>query len=211
MYYNKFMENNLKNLRIKSGKTQQEIAQYLNITQSGYGKYELGKRDIPTDIQKKLAKFYNVSIDTLLSNNNHIPPNEEIILFPIVATIQAGYNKNANEEYTGEKLPIPKFMIHGDPNNYFVIQINGDSMAPRYLQGDRVLMERADLVNSGQTAAVCIGDEEATLKRVIYDENRTFITLEPLNENYSPRTFRGEDMNQIHIVGAVKQLIREVY
>ena len=84
-------------------------------------------------------------------------------------------------------------------------------MAPRYLQGDRVLMERADLVNSGQTAAVCIGDEEATLKRVIYDENRTFITLEPLNENYSPRTFRGEDMNQIHIVGAVKQLIREVY
>ena len=131
MYYNKFMENNLKNLRIKSGKTQQEIAQYLNITQSGYGKYELGKRDIPTDIQKKLAKFYNVSIDTLLSNNNHIPPNEEIILFPIVATIQAGYNKNANEEYTGEKLPIPKFMIHGDPNNYFVIQINGDSMAPR--------------------------------------------------------------------------------
>lgn len=169
-----------------------------------------------TDAIIKIANFFNVSIDYLLENNTtahdfYNPTSEELIYYPVIASIQAGYGKNVEEEYTGDKAGIPRYMIHGDPDDYFVLRVYGSSMAPRYLEGDCVLMQRTAQVDSGQTAAVCIGDEEATLKRVLYDEKRTFITLEPLNENYSPRTFRGEEMNQIRIIGAVKQLIREVY
>ena len=42
---------------------QKDIAEYLQCTQVCYSHYEMGKRDIPTDILIKLAKFYQTSID----------------------------------------------------------------------------------------------------------------------------------------------------
>ena len=36
------------------------------MSQTGYSKYEVGINDIPTDVLKKLANFYNTSIDYIL-------------------------------------------------------------------------------------------------------------------------------------------------
>jgi transcriptional regulator with XRE-family HTH domain len=46
--------------------TQKELAKVLNCSQQVYSNYELGQRDIPTDILIKLSAFYNVSIDYIL-------------------------------------------------------------------------------------------------------------------------------------------------
>lgn len=45
---------------------QKDIASYLQCTQVSYSHYELGKRDIPTDVLIKLARFYQTSTDYLL-------------------------------------------------------------------------------------------------------------------------------------------------
>ena len=45
---------------------QKDIAKYLQCTQVSYSHYELGKRDIPTDVLIKLAAFYKTSTDYLL-------------------------------------------------------------------------------------------------------------------------------------------------
>ena len=45
---------------------QKDIAEYLQCTQVSYSYYELGKRDIPTDVLIKLAAFYETSTDYLL-------------------------------------------------------------------------------------------------------------------------------------------------
>ena len=45
---------------------QRDIASYLQCTQVSYSHYELGKRDIPTDVLIKLAAFYGTSTDYLL-------------------------------------------------------------------------------------------------------------------------------------------------
>ena len=45
---------------------QKELASYLKCTQVCYSNYETGKRDIPTDVLKALADFYQVSVDYLL-------------------------------------------------------------------------------------------------------------------------------------------------
>lgn len=57
---------NIKNLRINADLSQGDIARILNCSQAAYSYYETGKRDIPTDILIKLAKYYNCSIDYLL-------------------------------------------------------------------------------------------------------------------------------------------------
>lgn len=57
---------NIRNLREDCDKTQKELADYLNIKQTTYSKYELGKINIPVEVFIKLANFYNVSTDYLL-------------------------------------------------------------------------------------------------------------------------------------------------
>lgn len=59
----------LKELRKESGKTQLEIANYLSINQSNYGKYELGKIEPNLEILYKLADLYKVSLDYLVGRD----------------------------------------------------------------------------------------------------------------------------------------------
>lgn len=56
----------IRDLREDNNYTQKELSKILNCSQQVYSNYELGQRDIPTDILIKLAKFYNVSTDYIL-------------------------------------------------------------------------------------------------------------------------------------------------
>jgi transcriptional regulator with XRE-family HTH domain len=56
----------LRNLREDKDLKQQEIADFLKITRQQYGLYETGKRDMPAEFIKLLAKFYHTSTDYIL-------------------------------------------------------------------------------------------------------------------------------------------------
>ena len=56
----------IRDLREDKDLTQKDMAKALNCSQQVYSNYELGQRDIPTDILIKLSKFYNVSVDYIL-------------------------------------------------------------------------------------------------------------------------------------------------
>lgn len=56
----------IRDLREDKDIKQKEIADFLNCSQQVYSNYELGQRDIPTEILIKLADFHNVSTDYLL-------------------------------------------------------------------------------------------------------------------------------------------------
>ena len=56
----------IRDLREDRDLTQKKLAQALNCSQQVYSNYELGQRDIPTDILIKLSSFYNVSVDYIL-------------------------------------------------------------------------------------------------------------------------------------------------
>ncbi|WP_289302113.1 helix-turn-helix domain-containing protein [Sporofaciens musculi] len=61
---------NIRNLREDNDKTQNELAEYLNIKQTTYSKYELGKINIPIEMLIKLADFYDVSLDYLTGRDS---------------------------------------------------------------------------------------------------------------------------------------------
>lgn len=60
------MYKRIRDLREDNDLKQRELAEYLNCSQVCYSRYELGERDIPTDVLIKLAKFYNTTTDYLL-------------------------------------------------------------------------------------------------------------------------------------------------
>ncbi len=64
----------LKDLREDHDLKQEEIAKVLNVSQTNYSKYELGKINIPINSLIILATFYNTSIDYLLGITNESKP-----------------------------------------------------------------------------------------------------------------------------------------
>ena len=57
------MYRRIRNMREGTGLLQKDIVKYLQCTQINYSHYELGKRDIPTDVLIKLSQFYQTSTD----------------------------------------------------------------------------------------------------------------------------------------------------
>lgn len=60
------MYRRIRDLREDHDLTQKQIGQILNMSQTGYSQYEIGKNDIPTRILIALANYYNTSVDYLL-------------------------------------------------------------------------------------------------------------------------------------------------
>lgn len=59
--------------------TQKQIAKILNMSQTGYSKYETGENDVPTSILIELSKFYNTSVDYILGLTDEEAPYERKI------------------------------------------------------------------------------------------------------------------------------------
>ena len=56
----------IKDLREDKDLLQKDVANFLNISQTNYSKYELGKINIPINTLKNLALFFDTSVDYLL-------------------------------------------------------------------------------------------------------------------------------------------------
>ena len=67
----------LKKLREDHDLTQEEIAKVLNVKQTTYSKYELGRLSIPANALMKLADLYKTSMDYLVGRTNNPLPYED--------------------------------------------------------------------------------------------------------------------------------------
>ena len=64
----------IKDMREDRDLLQKDVADFLNISQTNYSKYELGKINIPIITLKKMAIFFDTSIDYLLGLTDEIKP-----------------------------------------------------------------------------------------------------------------------------------------
>ena len=70
------MYQRIRDLREDRDLKQKDMANLLNCSQQVYSNYELGQRDIPTDVLIKLALYYNVSVDYILGLTNNPKRNK---------------------------------------------------------------------------------------------------------------------------------------
>ena len=64
----------IKDFREDKDMLQKDVAMVLNISQTNYSKYELGKINIPINTLIKMALFFNTSIDYMLGLTNEQKP-----------------------------------------------------------------------------------------------------------------------------------------
>lgn len=195
----------IKNRREELGLTTEELAQRMGYkTRSSITKIETGKADIPQSKVKAFARALQTTTAYLMGDDDarearpSIPagfePLPEMTAVPLVGTIACGTPILA-EQNVEARIGVPAAW-RAD----FALTCKGDSMAPRYLDGDIVCIRCQPQVENGQIAAVLIG-EEATLKR--FYQNGDTVTLQAENPAYSPLVYRGEELNEIRIEGRV--------
>ncbi len=63
--------NRIRDLREDADLKQKDMSRILNCSQQVYSNYELGQRDIPTDILIALAEFHRTNVDYILGLTNN--------------------------------------------------------------------------------------------------------------------------------------------
>ena len=92
--------------------------------------------------------------------------------------------------------------------DYYWLKVYGDSMIGDMIgAGDLALIKKTPIFENGDICAVIVDGEEGTLKHVSRGKNTIVLTAS--NPNYPPRTFVGEDCNNLRIAGKLVQIKRE--
>lgn len=164
----------LRELRKGKGLSQEQVAKMIGISRPAYVNYEAGKSR-PIRKIDELAKLFDVSTDYLLgaipvhqafSTQRVVTDGEKGVKIPVFGAIACGIPIEAIDDIVDYE-EIPAAMLRGG-REYFALQAKGDSMEPRISDGDIVIIEKRPEVESGQIAAVMVGMDEATIKKVMY-------------------------------------------
>lgn len=195
----------LKTLRKKKGLSQGALSAQLGVTQQAVGKWETGRSTPDPATVARLAELLDTTTDILLGVTPTQPQRQDFggpvgsyaeSPVPVVGTVRAGYGALAFEEDYGVEMAPVK-----DPDNYFYLIVKGDSMEPRIHDGDYALVRRQPTLSNGELGVMVFGEGEGTLKRYLQRGNA--VVLQPFNPAYDELVIRGEELEDLYIVGKV--------
>ena len=121
---------------------------------------------------------------------------------PVINKVAAGYPQDFTDlayprgvadEYVG----CPD--VH-DPDS-FAARVHGDSMVPKFTEGDIVIFSPAANPRNGDDCFVRFADGHTTFKRVFFESDeggRAVLRLQPRNEKYRPQTIPSEQVTGLY-------------
>lgn len=199
-----------------SGFSYVELEKRTGIAKSSIQRYVSGTtKKIPIDAVQAISKAVGVPAEYILgweNPNKYLSPTitDDVVTFPVLGCIAAGYEEVAIEDWSGETVEIPISYLKGrKQSEFFVLKVHGNSMYPLYHENDKILiLKQSCIEHNGDVGAVIYDGECATLKRIdIFDD---MVRLSPINPEYQPKELKGADMELYHILGVPKMLIREI-
>jgi repressor LexA len=114
-----------------------------------------------------------------------VPDEARPMHFPLVGKIAAGYPIEKVEDR--DELDVMEIIgpRPGRPGAIFALRVSGDSMRDEgILEGDYILVERADAANNGDRVVALLPNGESTLKTFFREPDR--IRLQPANPEFKP-------------------------
>jgi SOS-response transcriptional repressor LexA len=141
-------------------------------------------------------------VERSAGNVEHVRTNA----VPVINRVSAGYPKDFTD------LSYPKGVADdyvGCPDvadrDAFAARVHGDSMTPKYREGDIVIFSPAAQPRDGDDCFVRFADGQTTFKRVFFETGeggKPVMRLQPRNEKYRPQVVPGD---------AISGLYRAVY
>lgn len=197
----------IRELRKMRGMSQQDLANKLDLNKVAISQYERGVRRPSIDIVSALCDIFNVSSDYLLGeddmtirivNTDEIKKLDSPRRIPVLGRVAAGIPIDAIEDIIDWED-----IAEDAPGEYFGLKIKGDSMMPRIVEGDVVIVHSQPDAESGDVVIVQINGDTATCKRLAKYE--TGISLISFNPMYTPINFTNEEIKDlpVTIIGKV--------
>lgn len=189
--------NEIKKQREVRGISQTTLGRELGVRQSTVAMWESGKNSPTYETLLRIADFFGVSTDAL---RGEAAPVTKI---PVLGRVAAGPPIYAAEDIIGYVEVSDELSSSGE---FFALQIKGNSMEPRFEEGDTVIVRRQPCVENGEIAIVLIGQEEATCKKFYRTDDG--IRLVSINPQYPPMVFPEDKLNdtKIDVLGRVCEL-----
>ncbi|MBD8082956.1 XRE family transcriptional regulator [Chryseobacterium caseinilyticum] len=188
---------NIKVLRGKKMITQQELAETLIITRSRYVSYEDGRSEPPYEVLIKISKYFNLSIDLLLTVDIRKYPLEEMLKLPdnrIVLPVVVDKIGNGSIEIIPQKASMGYLNGYADPEyieglqrislpfltngKYRAFPADGDSMPP-FKDGSYIIGKYVENLNDLKT-----------------DRSYVFVTL---NNGITYKRFKAKKENAVSV------------
>lgn len=193
----------LRTLRSKAGLSQAALAKKMYVSQQTIAKWENDKSTPNPEALTRLSEIFNVSLDVLVTGRKTESAVRKGVKIPVLGRVQAGIPFDAVEEILDWEEISPEMAATGD---HFGLRVRGQSMEPRILEGDIIIVRKQEDVDNGDTAVVLVNGNEATVKKI--KKSDAGITLIPNNPAFDPIFYSREEVVTlpVQIIGKVVEL-----
>lgn len=181
-------------------KSRQDMCDALGVKYTTFTDWVNGNAYPRIDKIEMMANFFNVSKSDLVEEHQK---KKNKFLIPVLGFVRAGIPMDA-VEYIIDYEEISEDMAR--QGEFFGLQIKGDSMEPKFSEGDVVIVRKQPDVESGEIAIVLVNGDEATIKKV--QKFNGGINLIPSNPSYDVMTYTDELIEKlpVRILGKVVEL-----
>lgn len=197
---------NIKRLRIANHLSQSELGKIAGVTDKAVSTWESGNKIPRMGAIERMAAYFGVKKSELIDGKSSFTPLSQYGFLPLPTTYKVpriGFIACGRPILAEENIET----YDDVPDNIscdFTLICKGDSMIGARIQdGDIVYIRQQPDVENGEIAAVVIDNlsegSAATLKRVYKYPDQ--LVLQAENPKFAPSVYRGEEMNQVRIVG----------
>lgn len=197
---------NIKTLRKRHKNTQEDMANALGIGRGRWAKYEEGRAEPPLDLLRRIAEYFDVSLDRLLDeerkgkrDKEEAPREPGVDIEVIPGTATAGYLSGYEDPEYLESLDRIRIPFHPS-GKLRAFPVQGDSMLP-VTDGSYVIgryLEQGERIKDGRTYVVVSRNEGISYKRVWNDLKKDgTLMLVPDNRLYRPYRIDGSEVMEL--------------
>lgn len=185
------------------------VAKETGISASTFSDWKNGRSTPKADKLARIADYFGIGLDEWLGTESGSRDLERSFLafrekrmVPVIGVIRAGQPIVTNETLLGRE-----FADVNDADDYFYLEICGDSMKDcGMMDGSLVLFRRRQYAENGEIVACLVDGESATVKR--FERKNRRIILSPENDAYDPiiLTPEDEESGRFRILGVAVEI-----
>lgn len=201
----------LKNRRLEIGATMEDIGKIVGVSKATVQRWESGEiANVRRDKIVKLAQALKTTPAYLMgweseekNNTKELDYSKLGFKIPVLGNIAAGVPVEAMLNFVDWEEITQEQALTGE---FFGLQIKGDSMEPKFSEGDVVIVRRQPDCETGQIAVIIVNGCDATVKRI--KKRPEGIMLIPTNPDYEPMFYSSAEMESlpVSILGRVVEL-----
>lgn len=195
---------NLRYYMEKSNKSRKDLCDDLGFVYTTFCDWYNGLKYPRIDKIEMLANYFNIQKSDLIEEKSvdslhHIKG----VKIPVLGYVRAGIPISAVEEILDYEEISEEMSRQG---KFFALKIKGDSMEPKFSEGDVVIVQQQSTVENGDIAVVLVNGDDATVKKFYRSDSG--IKLISTNPAYDPFFFTPDEVNTlpVQIIGKVVEL-----